>query len=63
MTPNWDKSPKGATHWGPKSKSYKECWYKKVGEAWHFCRAGFWKWHPMQEPPSKNRFGRMQVKP
>lgn len=63
MEPNWNKGPPDATHWGPDSKTYSECWYKKVDGTWYFCKSRRGEWHPMQNPPSKFRFGRMKVKP
>lgn len=59
--PNWRRAPADATHWGPDSNNYSECWYKKEGGIWWFAKA--WvpskTWHPMQNPPSKFRFGKM----
>lgn len=59
--PDWRKAPKGATHWASDSKSYSECWYKKDDQQWFFAKAwcGSKTWHPLQDPPSKFRLGRM----
>ncbi|MGA3827263.1 hypothetical protein [Pseudomonas chlororaphis] len=64
MSANWKKAPDGATHYGPKSKQYSACWYKKVDGVWHFQKEAVGNtWHPMQSPPTVYRFGRMEVRP
>ncbi len=64
-THDWRKAPHDATHFGPDSKSYSACYYKKVDGVWYFNKA--WcagkYWHPMSKPPSKFRFGRMEKRP
>jgi len=60
MTVDWKRAPKGATHFGPKTKTYEACWFKKSDGAWHFQKDGNGcSWHKMQNPPSRDRFGRM----
>ena len=63
--PNWRKAPDGATHWAPDSKSYSECWYKKVGAYWWFAKA--WcdskEWYRMNTPPTIFRKGKMVKRP
>lgn len=64
MTPDWGKAPADATHYGPESKTYTECWYKKIGDTWYFTKKSMgFLWQPTQNPPTKNRFGRMVKRP
>jgi len=62
---NWAKAPYDATHFGPDSKSYSACYYKKVDGVWYFAKTwcGSKNWHPMGKPPSKFRFGKMIKRP
>jgi hypothetical protein len=42
---NWSKGPSDATHWGPDTALYHECFYKKDGEAWLFAAEHTeWSW-------------------
>ncbi|MNQ59341.1 hypothetical protein D3C85_735750 [compost metagenome] len=58
---DWTIAPEGATHYGPKTKGYHASWYKKVDGIWHFKKDSIGSgWHPMQNPPSIYRFGKME---
>lgn len=42
---NWSKGPADATHWGPDTDVYHECFYKKDGDSWVFAAEHTgWAW-------------------
>lgn len=64
MEADWSRAPADATHFGGETKTYSACWYKKVGSTWYFQKARPRQpWYPMDNPPTKNRFGRMELRP
>lgn len=46
---DWSKGPTDATHWGPDTALYHECFYKKSGDTWMFA-AGHTEWKWSSEP-------------
>ena len=50
-TPDWSKAPAGATHWGPESEDWLECWYRLSERGWEVYIPEHWeKWMCLESP-------------
>lgn len=49
--PDWSKAPAGATHWGPESEDWLECWYRYTLKGWEVYIPEHWEqWMRLEHP-------------